>query len=448
MSELARELGADDPDARRGWIAEVLVGAFSELMDRDPAAFRTKFRKMAADPFAFYRGSACLFYADVVRLADPWADERTSRVWIQGDLHAQNFGTYMDGSGKLVFDVNDFDEAYLGHFTWDVQRFAASMALLGWSKALPDDDIAGFVEHAAASYLDQVRIFAEHSGDSQYSLRLDTTDGVVHELLQETRLGSRTALLNKMTEIEGHDRRFRDGGGVRRIGDDEREKVEAAFRRYLDTIPPENRMREVAYTIKDVVGKSGFGIGSAGLPAYNILIEGRTEALENDIVLSMKQANVAAPSRVVTDENIRDYFLHHGHRTALSQLALQAHADPLLGYTDIDGVGYVVDELSPYESDLDWADLTEPQEILPVLDYLGRAMAKVHCVSDAQSDTHLVPFQTENAIMDVVGGREKEFASWLAEFALNYAGVVREDHRLFVEAFRNGEIEGVTSTAD
>ena len=90
-------------------------------MASDPDAFRTKFRKMAADPFAFFRGSACLFYADVSAREDRWADERTSRVWIQGDLHSENFGTYMDGAGVLIFDVNDFDEAYVGHFTWDLQ---------------------------------------------------------------------------------------------------------------------------------------------------------------------------------------------------------------------------------------------------------------------------------------------------------------------------------------
>ena len=54
---------------------------------------------MAASPFAFYRGSAPLFYADVARLDDPWLDERTGRVWIHGDLHAENFGTYMDSAG-------------------------------------------------------------------------------------------------------------------------------------------------------------------------------------------------------------------------------------------------------------------------------------------------------------------------------------------------------------
>ena len=110
--------------------------AFSDLMKADPDAFRTKFRKMAADPFAFYRGSACVFYADVADTEDRWADDRTGRVWIQGDLHAENFGTYMDGAGVLIFDVNDFDEAYVGHFTWDLQRFAASIALMCWQKAL------------------------------------------------------------------------------------------------------------------------------------------------------------------------------------------------------------------------------------------------------------------------------------------------------------------------
>ena len=83
-------------------IVAVLVDAFSELMTADADAFRTKFRKMAADPFAFYRGTACLFYADMAQLEDRWSDDRTSRVWIQGDLHAENFGSYLDGAGQIA----------------------------------------------------------------------------------------------------------------------------------------------------------------------------------------------------------------------------------------------------------------------------------------------------------------------------------------------------------
>ena len=178
----------DSPGERQRKIVEVLVEAFSDLMVADPDAFRQKFRKMAADPFAFYRGSACLFYADMDGREDRWADERTSRVWIQGDLHAENFGTYMNGAGVFVFDVNDFDEAYLGHFTWDIKRMVASVALLAWMKAISDADIASLIETYVRAYVQQVHYFVESDRDHEYSLRLDTTDGEIQKILLETRL--------------------------------------------------------------------------------------------------------------------------------------------------------------------------------------------------------------------------------------------------------------------
>ncbi|HWM57683.1 MAG TPA: DUF2252 domain-containing protein [Pseudonocardia sp.] len=438
-------------EQRSARIVDTLVEAFSDLMAVDPAAFRTKFRKMAADPFAFYRGSACLFYADVADREDPWADERTGRVWIQGDLHAENFGTYMDGDGVLIFDVNDFDEAYIGHFTWDVTRFAASLALLGWRKAISDDDITGLVQAYTRAYLEQVRQFVDRSDDRGFSLRLGTTDGAVEQVLQLAKLRTRVGLLDGITETEGFDRILRDGPGLRRLGADERAAAMDAFERYIESIPESKRLRGVAYAVKDVAGRSGFGIGSAGLPAYTVLIEGYNQALDNDVVLSMKQGNVAAPSRVMTDPEVAGHFTHHGHRTAVSQRALQAHADPLLGWTDMDTgdqgrVGFVVAEVSPYQADLDWTELTEPAEIAPVVAYLGQATAKVHCVADADADHSLVPFQTEDAITEVVAGREQEFVAWVVDFAHSYAAQARTDHALFVEAFRSGAVPGVAAS--
>jgi uncharacterized protein (DUF2252 family) len=431
-------------DERQTKIVDVLVDAFSELMDAAPDAFRQKFRKMAADPFAFYRGSACLFYADMEGKEDRWADDRTSRVWIQGDLHAENFGTYMAGDGVFVFDVNDFDEAYLGHFTWDIERMVASVALLGWMKAISDADIARLIETYVRAYMQQVHYFAESDRDHEYSLRLDTTDGEVQKMLMETRRNTRVELLDEMTLIdEGFDRRFRRSPGVRELDDAERSKVQAAYEAYLETIPEAKRFRSLTYNVKDIVGRTGFGIGSAGLPAYNVLVEGPTQALENDVVLSMKQGNVAAPSRIVHDQRIERYFKHHGHRTAVSQRALQANADPWLGYTEIDGVGFVVSELSPYVEDLDWSDLTEPEEMEPMLDYLGRATAKVHCVADEDSDPTIVGFQTEDEIVEALSGSEEEFVKEMVDFGMGYSEIARDDHRLFVDAFRNGQIPGL-----
>jgi uncharacterized protein (DUF2252 family) len=415
-------------------------------MEANPDAFRTKFRKMAADPFAFFRGSACLFHADIAARDDRWADERTGRVWIQGDLHAENFGTYMDGAGVLIFDVNDFDEAFVGHFTWDLQRFAASIALMCWQKALSDEQITALIEAFVRAYVAQVRWFVDVTDDASFSLNLDTARGAVLSALQSARLSTRAETLDRITVVDDWDRRFRQRSGVRRLGDTEREKVVAAFERYLETIPQAQRFRGIAYDVKDVIANSGFGIGSAGVPAYTLLIEGFNQALDNDVVLSMKQGNVAAPSRVVNDEEVHDYFLHHGHRTAVSQRALQAHADPLLGYTDIDGVGFVVSEISPYEADLDWTELTEPDELGEVVEQLGQAVAKVHCVSDSDSDQSLVEFQTEEAIVDAIGDDEDDFVAEIAAFGLEYAAIAREDHRHFVEAFREDRIRGVTAT--
>jgi uncharacterized protein (DUF2252 family) len=435
-------------DEREAFIVDCLVRAFADLMKADPDAFRTKFRKMAADPFAFYRGSACVFYADAADRADRWADDRTGRVWIQGDLHAENFGTYMDGSGVLIFDVNDFDEAYIGHFTWDLQRFAASVALMCWQKALSDEEISKLIATFVHAYVEQVRWFVKVEDDASFSLNLRTARGAVLTALQDARLSTRAGMLDRLTTVDDWDRRFRDAAGVRRLDDAERDKVEAAFDRYLGTIPKTKRFRVIAYDVKDVIGKTGFGVGSAGLPSYSVLIEGFNQALDNDVVLSMKQGNVAAPSRVVTDENVHEYFKHHGHRTAVSQRALQAHADPLLGYTEIDGVGFVVSEISPYEADLDWSELTEPDELTEVIEQLGRAVAKVHCVSDTDSDQSLVDFQTEEAIVAVIGDDVEEFVADMVAFGLEYAAIVRDDHRHFVDAFREGRIPGITSTSD
>ena len=430
---------------RADLIASTLEDAFAPLMEADPASFRGKFRTMAGDPHAFYRGSACLFYADLTGAEDPFADDESGRIWVHGDLHVENFGTYLNSDGLLVFDVNDFDEAYLGHFTWDLQRFAASLALVGWQKALPEQDVRRLIGRYLRAYLSQVDAY-EDSTDDDFALHLANTEGPVHAALVAARRMRRADLLAEVTVRDGGDRWLVEDETTRRLGKRERVRVTAAYEAYLETIPRSKRsQRAIFYDLRDVIGKTGFGIGSAGLPAYNLLIEGHSQALDNDVLLSMKQANVSAISRFVDSSTVEEYFDHEGHRTAVSQRALQKHTDPLLGHTELDGVGYVVAEISPYEVDLDWTYLTEPGDIADVVDLLGRATAKIHCASDEDSDEDLVEFQVESAIRSSLHRRRKEFTAWLTDFGVAYAERVRADHALFVEAFRAGRV-GVSAT--
>jgi len=432
--------------ARTDVIIDVLRDAFAPLMRADPAAFRAKYRKMAKDPHAFYRGTACLFFNDVTGESDDWASHGAERIWIHGDLHVENFGTYLNSDGRLVFDINDFDEAYVGRFTWDLQRFAASLALIGWQKALPDDAIRKLIARYARSYLAQVNHYVASDTDDDFEIRLDTAEGPVLTALVAARAMRRADLLDEMTYMTKGRRRFVEDGSTRRLSREERTTVVAAFRGYLDTIPESKRFdRGLFYELRDVVGKSGFGIGSAGLPAYNVLVEGYSQALDNDVVLSMKQANVPALSRFVDTSEVDAYFEHEGHRTAVSQRALQVHTDPLLGHTSVDGVGYVVSEISPYEVDLDWSEINEPEDMRSVVDLLGRATAKIHCASDEDSQQDLVDFQVEQAIAGSLEGRRNEFVDWLCDWGMAYAVRVREDHALFVDAFREGRV-GIAAT--
>ncbi|MEV5594220.1 DUF2252 domain-containing protein [Streptomyces sp. NPDC052496] len=440
---------APDAAQRGEEILAVFDTAFGQLLAADPAAFRVKFRKMAASAFAFYRGTACLFYHDLQAQdggpgGGPYEDERTGQVWIHGDLHAENFGTYMDATGRLIFNVNDFDEAYVGPFTWDLKRFAASMALLGYAKALSDEQISELVGIYAAAYRERIHALATGAKDDDVPpFTLDTAEGPLLGALRMARSLTRFGLLDSMTEIRDFERRFTAGDGTVELDAATRYKVLAAFDGYLETLPESSLTRPDSYRVKDVVGRRGIGIGSAGLPSYNILLEGNSDALENDVVIYMKQAQTPAVSRHITDPRVRGYFQHEGHRTVISQRALQDHADPWLGWTELDGAGQLVAEISPYAVDLDWSDIDDPAEIAAVVADLGRATATMHAAADDESGHSLVPFSTERAIDAAIAADEDGFGRLLVDFAHAYGARARADHQTFVDLFRNGRIPGL-----
>jgi len=443
MPPVTERIRSEKPESRRQFIIDAFTSSYRDLMQADPEAWRGKFRKMAVTPFAFYRGSAALFYADMIRDEEPFVDAKTGRVWIQGDLHAENFGTYLNSKGVLVFDVNDFDEAYVAPFTWDIKRLVASLALIGFQKAMSDDEIREMMTTVLKSYIAQVNRFVKKQDDSEFALTLENTSGKLLELLRKSRLRTRVDLLNESTALEDYDRRFASNKIQTPVEAATRAKVLHAFEKYLETIPSRKRFGRVSYHVKDVCAVRGVGIGSAGLKIYSLLLEGPTQTLENDIVISMKQAQPAAPSRVITDPEIRNAFLHDGHRTVLSQRALQAYSDPWLGHTVLEGKGQLVAEYSPYTGDLEWDDLNNTSDILELLGYLGQAVAKIHCVSDEDSDHTLVPFSIEDAIHESLQGREERFVEAMADFGAAYGDIVRDDYRLFIDAFRNHMFPGL-----
>ena len=92
-----------------------------------PTTLARKRTLMAADPFAFLRGTAFRFAGQFAALLPKLAATRC--VPSCGDAHLENFGTWRDAEGRLVWGVNDLDEAATLPFAADLVRLATSALL-------------------------------------------------------------------------------------------------------------------------------------------------------------------------------------------------------------------------------------------------------------------------------------------------------------------------------
>lgn len=91
------------------------------------ADLRLKHKKMAESVFPFLRAT---FYRWVQIWPDVCADSnKAPRILSVGDLHVENFGTWRDVEGRLIWGVNDFDEAATFPYTNDLVRLATSALL-------------------------------------------------------------------------------------------------------------------------------------------------------------------------------------------------------------------------------------------------------------------------------------------------------------------------------
>jgi Ser/Thr protein kinase RdoA (MazF antagonist) len=99
----------------------------SQELEIVPADLTLKHQTMRAAIFSFFRAT---FY----RWAQIWPQicpqcAKAPQILAVGDLHVENFGTWRDAEGRLVWGINDFDEVCRMPYTIDLVRLAASAHL-------------------------------------------------------------------------------------------------------------------------------------------------------------------------------------------------------------------------------------------------------------------------------------------------------------------------------
>src|SRR6187551_2950830 len=90
---------------------------------------KKKHRRMAAGAFPFLRATFYRWVEQWPEVCPELARRREDVLLAIGDLHVENFGVWRDSRNRLVWGVNDFDDACELPFTSDLVRLAASVLL-------------------------------------------------------------------------------------------------------------------------------------------------------------------------------------------------------------------------------------------------------------------------------------------------------------------------------
>ncbi len=108
-------------------LAAVQLEADRKRLGRSPALLRRKWLRMTASPFAFLRGASAL-WAEALRLEPALLRGIPGTGTLVGDLHLENIGTFRTARG-VALHVNDFDETFVGPWSFDVVRLLTSTLL-------------------------------------------------------------------------------------------------------------------------------------------------------------------------------------------------------------------------------------------------------------------------------------------------------------------------------
>ena len=315
---------------------------------RVPELVPIRYGRMLASPFAFYRGAAAIFAADVAT-----TPHTRIRAQLCGDAHIANFGIYRAPDRSLVFDLNDFDETLPGPWEWDVKRMAASVEIAGRHVALRRAERRTAVMWGVEAYRLAIREFAAMDTLDVWYAHLDVTAGVDRfantidkanrEEVRRTiaKAEGRTSLraLKKLTcHVDGQ-LRFMSAPpllmALEDLGTPEeataiREHLGDLIEAYALSLPDDRRRLFHEYRLVDLARKV-VGVGSVGTRAWVLLLEGRDE--RDPLIL---QAKEAVPS-VLEPYAGPSAYEQRGQRVVEGQRLMQAASDILLGWEQVTG---------------------------------------------------------------------------------------------------------------
>lgn len=382
---------------------------------RDPERLLMKYRAMRASPFAFLRGSCHLFYA---RLQRGGVFKSAPAVWVCGDLHLENFGSYKGDNRLVYFDVNDFDEAALAPASWDLLRFLTSLRV-GITR-LTD---GGAEAHTLCqTFLDAYA--AALTQGKAYWIEQETAAGLVRQLLDGLRDRQRAAFLDSRTVLKRKQRLLRiDGKRALPATAAQRSAVVNFMHEFAQDQP-----RPDFYQVLDVARRVA-GTGSLGVDRFAILVQGKGSP-DGNYLLDLKQA---LPSSLLPKLKLaQPKWQSEAHRVVALQQRSQAVSMAFLQPVFFAGAAYVLRALQPSE---DRINVNAPHRPASELAQLAAALGQLVAWGQLRSAG-----REGSAIADqlIDFGQRKKWKAELLATSLDCAVQIHQDAACFNAAYDDG----------
>jgi uncharacterized protein (DUF2252 family) len=428
---------------RSSWVENEIYQYNHPFASQLPQELAIKMQKMKARPFAFYRGTDHIFYRDMQTLpSSGFVNSSTSAIWLEGDMHLQNLGGLRDSNDNNVFETTDFDEGYLGPYVWDLRRMAVSILLAAKENGLSSSDTQDIVRNFLDTYLNKMSDFKGTNNELSYRLESGNTNGMVKDLIQKTSNKNRSSLLSKYTQLNNiKNRVFQTTSKLQPVSSSTYSDIAGAMSSYIASIPSSKRYNNSYYALKDIRLKLGSGIGSLGKYRYYLLIEGPSSGTDDDRILEMKQQGSSAVAMVLPGLLPTSVSGNQeGARVAIATKAMLFNTNPLVGYTTVNGIPFMVHEKSPYQVDFNYTLLTTKLKFMDAMGYAGKVVAKNHAISDKDYDAVIIPVSVDKEVTDIVSGNKAVFKDEIINFAVDYATQVEYDYTSFVNAYNQGVI--------
>ncbi len=395
------------PKARPASALELVARS---MRGRVPALIALKYQLMAESPFAYFRGAAPVMAADLAQLPSTGIVSQ-----LCGDAHVRNLGAYAAPDGRLVFDINDFDETIHGPFEWDLKRMAASLVLAGRAAGHKESSARKAAEACIDRYAGQMRAFASMTQleVNRFQVHRIGLARPVHVALAKAERATPQHTLEQLTALAsprpGAPRRFKESKPtLTRITGARARAVLASLGPYREMLQPERQHLLDFYRPVDVAFKV-VGTGSVGLRDYCIYMEGNSPA--DPLFLQIKEEVASAYAPYLPDAHPAP---HNGQRVAEGQRAMQIQADPFLGWTHIGSRQYLVRQLNDHKGSIEIEDLAGVN-LRAYAEVCGELLARGHARSgDPQ------------AIAGYIGSGSA-FAVALAKFGAAYADQTEKD---------------------